>query len=104
MPLVVPYQGCTNYSTGLPVAMPSSAYANRFCYRPGTINVLPNNPINPAMNIAADCANLDGSATAGPQPLDVALSELRASPCALSITLAPVLPVRRCARPQCVTT
>lgn len=93
--LVLPYQGCVGYSGSLPVTMASTWRLNTLCYAPGAVNVLTDAVINPATNVmSGGCTAISSSRMAAP-PLLVPLTQLRQYPCALSLVLAPVLPVRR---------
>jgi hypothetical protein len=94
VPIVIPYQGATGYSHSAAVAMPTDAYINKFCYIPNTVNVLTGGvAVNPAVDVMnRGCKQLSASYL---PPLEVPLSQLQQYPCALSFTLAPLLPVRR---------
>jgi hypothetical protein len=74
--------------------MPTGAFNNKFCYTPNTVNVLSGGvAVNPAVDVMGKgCQQMSASYL---PPIEVPLSQLQQYPCALSFTLAPLLPVRR---------
>ncbi|KAF8060294.1 vpr [Scenedesmus sp. PABB004] len=83
-----------------PAAVRASArgQVNALCYAPGTVNVLSHGvAVNPAMKVNdGGCAALSGSYGSALRPaIEVPLSQIQQFPCALSLVLAPILPVRR---------
>lgn len=74
--------------------MPTGAFNNKFCYSPNAVNVLTGGvAVNPAVDVlGGGCRQLSASYL---PPLEVPLSQLQQYPCALSLALAPLLPVRR---------